>query len=124
MNEIERAEIDAEHDGYRNEWQRAAAWSSINKAPNPERAKALALVADGLHVAVTLSPVYCPVTDAVIGEYVTILAFGDDRAALLDAVNRDGERTAWDADTMYQIWPLSRPSAPALAPAVTDEVPF
>jgi len=43
MNEFERAELEAEHDGYTNDYQRALAVSSMRRAPDDRgRAKALA----------------------------------------------------------------------------------
>jgi hypothetical protein len=109
MNEQERIEREAEDDGYRNEFQRAAAWSAL-QPKHDDRQKALGMIQDGLNVAVALTPRHCPITDAVIGNHVTILAFGDSRDALLDVINNAAAKG--DSDEIFK----SGRSTPGLHP--------
>lgn len=124
MNEQEQVELAAENDGYTNEWQRAAAWSAMQPKPADDRVKALGLVQDGLHVAVSLYPRHCGITDAVIGESVHIIAFGDSRDALLDAINRKYARGDFDSDERVEVWPLQRCSVPSVQPVEDTGIPF
>jgi hypothetical protein len=78
MNENERIELEAENDGYRNEFQRAHAWSRMTTEIPNERNKANELVAKGKTVVLRCSPVYCRITDGILGESVKIVSIGDD----------------------------------------------
>lgn len=119
MNEFERAELEAENDGFTNDYQRAAFVSSLRRAPSC-RVKALSLVQDGLHVAVEFSPEYCPITDALLGEQCVILASGPDR----DAVRAEAEKHYCPmSDARVEIWPLHREPKILVEPD-NDDIPF
>jgi hypothetical protein len=119
MNEQERNELEAENDGFTNDYQRAAAASSMRRNGG-DRVRALSLVQDGLHVAVEWSPEYCPITDAVLGDRCTILAFGPDRLVVAEQAAKHHHPLG---DERIEIWPFAR--APREAVLVeTDEIPF
>lgn len=117
MNEIERQEIEAENDGYQNEFQRAAAFSRMQPA-NDDRAYAQQLVAEGRFVLVELAPRHCKITDAVIGEYVSVLRTGASRKEVLDGVA--GREP--DPDCRWEIWPVE--SVVAQPQADDENIPF
>lgn len=85
MNPIERTELEAEHDGCRNEHQRALAVSNMEPDARSAQAQAEAaeLIAQGKHVAAARYPRYCPFTDAQLAQDgFCILAVADTRADL------------------------------------------
>lgn len=116
MNEIERAELEAENDGYRNEFQRAAAWSAMQPV-NDDRAYAQALVRGGFFVAVEFSPRYCRITDTIIGEYAHVVRTGQTRKEVLDGI----AFRQHDPDCRLEVWPHEVPSR---CPWQDDDVPF
>lgn len=116
IHEIEEQE---HFDGYRNEFQRAAAWSSMNR-PADQRLRALSLVQDGRFVAVCISPVHCRCTDAVIGDFVSILGDFATRAEAIACI----EARQWDCDDRPEVWPHSVRETPVCAPVENDDIPF
>jgi hypothetical protein len=119
MNELERAELEAENDGYRNEYQRAAAWSAM-QPKNDDLGHAKRLSADGYCVAVAFTPRYCPVTDAVIGEYCTLISHASSPKLVHSAL----ASLDLDPETRIEIWNDEPVAPPAPAPVADDDVPF
>jgi len=107
----ERFELEAEDDGYRNDYQRAHAVSSMRR-DNSQRARAMALVKDGYTVAVALFPEYCPITDGLLGEGLRIISSGSSPEIVRSAVNSLRPEQI-DPEVRIEIWP----SQPVLAPA-------
>lgn len=99
MNENERAELEAENDGYRNEWQRAMAWSKMQPHAD-DRCRALELVRQGKFVAVEISPRYCQVTDAILGDHCHLLAAAASRAEVAAMIPEPA-----DDEARVEIWP-------------------
>jgi len=123
MNLNERAELEAENDGYRNELQRAFAHSSATTPRRSERKKAAELVAAGKFVVLHCWAVYCRSTDAILGEESKIVSVGDtyeDAAGpVLNELARDN-----NDDSFYTVLSPVPATVAAPAPATTDECPF
>jgi hypothetical protein len=121
MNENERIELEAENDGYRNEFQRAHAWSRMTTPIKNERNKANELVAQGKTVVLQCSPVYCRITDGILGESVTIVSVGDDYESAVGPVmnalcgESDEER--------YEVLPHTT-TQNSVVTVTEDEIPF
>jgi hypothetical protein len=116
INEQDRAEEFG--DGYRNEFQRAAAVSQIRGADD-DRSLANKFVAEGYCVVVELSPWYCSITDAVLGTRVHVWFHDRSRQVCLDK-----GMPPYDPDTRVEVWPVL-PTVPAAAEPVEDTgVPF
>lgn len=82
MNEIERQELEAENDGYRNDYQRAMAVSQMRQEPSNGQAVAERFANEGLYAVVVEVPVYCKITDALLRNDIRCLgAFESLRAA-------------------------------------------
>lgn len=119
MSEQERVELEAENDGFRNEYQRAAAWSAM-QPKNDERWLAEKYVSEGYHVSVRLTPRHCKITDAAIGEDVWVIFY--DRCR--DIVMEKGIPAEVTSDERIQIWPmLLQPNEP-MPVVADDDVPF
>jgi hypothetical protein len=122
MNELSMHPDDAAElhgDGYRNEWQRAAAASAMEPVDD-DRVRILALLAQGYFVAVEYRARYCRTTDAIIGETQHVLAFDMNRVTVSLAADNciidDGD---------YRVCILPREAAPAPAPVDdSNECPF
>jgi len=121
MNENERIELEAENDGYRNEFQRAHAWSRMTTEIPNERNKANELVAKGKTVVLRCSPVYCRVTDGILGESVKIVSIGDDYESAVGPVMNS--LTEDPGDDRYEVLPHT-PVQSVAATAEDDGVPF
>lgn len=121
MNEFERAEREAENDGCRNEYQRALAVSQMRH--NSGRAYAESLVQQGRTVLVQVTTAYCPMTDGILGEHVSVLRTGDDR--------REIERWMgglpddyFDPEGRVEILEPAPACAQPCRPDPADEIPF
>ena len=123
MNEFERAELDAENDGYTNDFQRAFAASHMRRKPTVNgRAAAEAMVAQGLFVGVEFSPEYGSITDAILGTRFTLVAHGltrEEVAAKLEPLQDEL------SDSRFEIWPHAPVEyCPATRDELDSEVPF
>jgi len=121
MNELEREELEAENDGYRNDYQRALAASRAERKPD-DRGKASRLVAQGFSVLLARDPVYCRTTDAYSHEHVTVLCHHKDRRGCYEALKNLTMENR-DEDTRYEILPLL-PEARVAVPSTPDDCPF
>ena len=125
MNENERAELEAENDGYRNELQRAHAWSHTTTEIKNERNKANQLVAQGKTVVLLCSPVYCRITDGILGESVTIVSVGNDYESAVGPVLNAMSSEEQFGDGHYEVLPLHHPIQSEIGNSSTDdEIPF
>ena len=88
MNENERAELEAENDGYSNDLQRALAVSRLNANLRNDRRKLPELLANGLTVYMLCETVYCRSTDAVLGETCKIVGCDQDHKVAHKALSR------------------------------------
>ncbi len=121
LNHLERAELDAENDGYRNEFQRAFAHASATTPRPTERRKAAELVASGKFVVLHCWAVYCRATDAILGESSKIVSVGDTYEDAAGPVLNELARENND-DSYYTV--LSPVPAKVAAPVESDECPF
>jgi hypothetical protein len=109
-------------DGYRNEFQRALAWSQMSTDIPNDRAKAEALVAQGKTVVLALEPVYCRITDGLMGTAVTIASVGDDyETAVGSVLNNDPDNLG---DTRYEVLPHQVVVKEAVVIDLDDDIPF
>jgi hypothetical protein len=106
-------------DGYHNEFQRAHAYSRMSTDIPNERAKAEALVAQGKTVVLALEPVYCRITDGLMGTAVTIASMGDDYEAAMGPILYDPL-----ADTRYEVLPHPVVVKPVVVIDPDDDIPF
>ena len=123
MNEFERAELEAENDGFSNDYQRAFAVSHMRRKPRTNgRAAAETLVAQGLFVAVEFSPEYCSITDGLLGEVCTLVAHGLTREEVVARLS-DLRPLEELGDSRFEIWPQVKAPALPVAPE-TNDIPF
>jgi hypothetical protein len=119
MNEQERFELDAENDGFTNDFQRALAVSHSRRAPS-QRGQAEALVAAGFAVVVERRPEYCGITDAILGESLTIAGHFKTRAE----ASAHAEASHCDfGDSTFEVWPREVPFLPREV-VTSDDLPF
>jgi hypothetical protein len=124
MNENERAELEAENDGYTNDFQRAAAWSSITTPRKNERTKANELAAQGKTVVLFCHPVYCRITDGLIGEDVSIVSVGNDYESAVGPVLNAMATEAEFGDGHYEVLPHPPTEHSVATVSEDDGVPF
>lgn len=114
-------------DGYRNESQRVLAHSRATAEYPRQQAKIDALVAQGRFVIANHYPVFCPSTDAIIGEaicYVSDFATREEAEAVFTSLNIES-----DPEFYYALYPVERQAEPEApfnpnAASDTDEVLF
>jgi hypothetical protein len=120
MTENERIELEAENDGYRNEFQRAYAHARMTTSIPNHRGRAAEFVKAGKVVVLACAPVYCRATDAILGESAKIILVVEDRAVAKKFVtalyNTDNGEMG---DEHYEILPHE-----PTKPADNDETPF
>jgi hypothetical protein len=107
-NTQEQEERDFEMGRYQNESQAAFAvsrseFSIEQSAKSNDRHRLAGLLAEGKHVVVSSSVAYCPRTDAILGDIMTILAvFNTREEAYADYQARNPEEVC-DADYMIGV---------------------
>jgi len=124
MNENERAELEAENDGYSNELQRAHAWSRMTTPIKNERTKAMELVAKGKVVVLFCNPVYCRTTDGLLGQDVSIQSIGDDYESAVGPLLNAMASEAEFGDGHYEVLPHTPPVVQEVVVAEDDGIPF
>jgi len=117
----EREAMDAEFGAFENEFQAAFALSQM-EAPADDRAEIERAVKAGRFVVVASTPRYCALTDALMGEFLTLLSehstFEEAEAAMVNALD--------EGDVWYTV------RGPKAAPATVvpsgdedeDNIPF
>jgi hypothetical protein len=116
-------------DGYSNEFQRSAAWSGIchRAKENPDDARISELLAKGFFVAVGYSPVYCRVTDAIIGESRRLIDYAQIRFHCECAVEAKYAHDLIDDETRVEILPrVECDTIPVrtISAVTGEEIPF
>lgn len=120
MNNIEQTEEFG--DGYHNEFQRCLAQSQMQSPCKNELATAVALSKEGKTV-VEHHPVYCKVTDALVGTESRIVSIGRDyESAIGPVLNAMGINQEF-GDSTYEIFPKSV-TAPSPIVFGDNEIPF
>jgi hypothetical protein len=122
-NELERQELDSENDGYANEFQRAHAWARMTTPIKNERKKAMALVAEGKTVVLFCNPVYCRITDGILGQDVSIVSVGHDYESAVGPVLNDMATEAQLGDGHYEVLPHP-PIVRDEPVSANDDIPF
>lgn len=117
MNELERAELEAENDGFTNECQRALAYSRLSTPRRDASAETAKLVAAGNFVVVESWPVFCRSTDAFLFEESRVAAIFQTYARALEWASQQETD-----ENNFLVYPLVPPPAPQ--PVLSDYVPF
>lgn len=117
---------DYDLDYARSEFENAIAISRMEwqEKESKERTKIDELVAAGRFVVVSTYPAYCPRTDAIIGEYLSLIADFPTREEAFECAGRESEKIT-SSEEQIKVLPFIPSPAPVSVSVPDDnEIPF